>query len=149
LIRWIPIIWNDRDWDYHYLLKVLRAKIGFMYKSTQDWLRIDYGEISVEMLRAIELLDNCLYNRHEEAAYTLHTHLHGDSKWVFTGREGTHKLDGIERPFRTLEINYPDADDQEVAIADLMRLSRAAYEQHSADLQELFELLKGLERWWD
>jgi hypothetical protein len=120
-----------------------------MYESTQDWLRIDYGEISVEMLRAMELLDNCLYQRHEEGAYTLHTHLYGNSEWIFSGEEGTRKIDGIARPYRTLTITYPDADDQELAQADLMRLSREAHARHSADLQELFELLKGLERWWD
>ena len=140
--RWIPIIWDDRDWDYHYLLTVLYHKIRFMHQSMPDWLRMDAGEVSVEMSRAMYLLENILDNKHEEGAYTLHTHLHGRSAWEF------HDIDDREN-FKRLEITYPDAESDELATEDLMRLSRAAHERHSADLKELFELLKGLERWWD
>lgn len=30
LIRWFPIIWNDRDWDYQYLYKILYYKLKHM-----------------------------------------------------------------------------------------------------------------------
>lgn len=142
LARWIPILWDDRDWDYYYLLKVLRAKIGFMHKSMPYWLRMDAGEVSIEMLRVMELLDNCLTQKHEEGAYTLHTHLYGRSEWEFFDIEG-------KENFKRLEITYPDAESDELAQEELRRLSLAAHERHSADLKELFELLKGLERWWD
>jgi hypothetical protein len=27
LWRWIPIIWDDRDWDYWYILEILKQKL--------------------------------------------------------------------------------------------------------------------------
>jgi hypothetical protein len=32
LIKWFPTIWNDRDWDGHYTLKILQKKIEFQRK---------------------------------------------------------------------------------------------------------------------
>ena len=32
LIKWFPIIWNDRDWDGNYILKILQKKIEFQRK---------------------------------------------------------------------------------------------------------------------
>ena len=32
LIKWFPTIWNDRDWDGHYILKILQKKIEFQRK---------------------------------------------------------------------------------------------------------------------
>lgn len=37
LVRWFPIIWHDRDWDHHYLLKLMEFKFRKMaaYHETQ------------------------------------------------------------------------------------------------------------------
>lgn len=32
LVKWFPTIWNDRDWDGHYILKILQKKIEFQRK---------------------------------------------------------------------------------------------------------------------
>ena len=32
LIKWFPVIWNDRDWDGNYILKILQKKIEFQRK---------------------------------------------------------------------------------------------------------------------
>jgi hypothetical protein len=30
LIRWVPIIWNDQDWDYFHIYNILKHKLVFM-----------------------------------------------------------------------------------------------------------------------
>jgi len=30
IIRWTPIIWGDRDWDYYFLIKIMHFKIAKM-----------------------------------------------------------------------------------------------------------------------
>lgn len=30
LIRWFPVIWNDRDYDWEFVLKIIEKKIVFM-----------------------------------------------------------------------------------------------------------------------
>ena len=32
LIYWFPIIWNDYDWDYIFMLKIMRHKLNSMQK---------------------------------------------------------------------------------------------------------------------
>jgi hypothetical protein len=27
LIRWFPIVWNDRDWDFHYMMLFIKKKL--------------------------------------------------------------------------------------------------------------------------
>ena len=67
--KWFKIIWNDRDYDYHYLLIILENKLKYMSKSFEK-SPIEEGEkISkdIEKLReAIErlikddyVLENC------------------------------------------------------------------------------------------
>jgi hypothetical protein len=29
IIRWIPILWKDRDWDYWYTFEILKVKLKF------------------------------------------------------------------------------------------------------------------------
>jgi hypothetical protein len=36
LWRWLPIIWEDRDWDYVYLLRVMEAKMRWMSVCLRD-----------------------------------------------------------------------------------------------------------------
>ena len=38
LIRWFPIIWQDRDWDQYYLLRMMEQKFRRM-----AWLQEKYG----------------------------------------------------------------------------------------------------------
>jgi hypothetical protein len=36
LIKWFPIIWNDRDWDHAYVEDMLLFKLNNMYKRFSD-----------------------------------------------------------------------------------------------------------------
>jgi len=36
LIKWFPIIWNDRDWDWHYWLEMNIKKLGDMEKTIRE-----------------------------------------------------------------------------------------------------------------
>ncbi len=29
IIRWIPVLWKDRDWDYYYIFEILKTKLKF------------------------------------------------------------------------------------------------------------------------
>jgi len=37
IIRYLPLIWNDRDWDWMYLALLMEAKLRYMSVSTKDW----------------------------------------------------------------------------------------------------------------
>lgn len=40
LIKWFPIIWKDRDWDYYFIYAILHKKLNNMekfYSSDKAW----------------------------------------------------------------------------------------------------------------
>jgi hypothetical protein len=37
IFRWIPIIWNDKDWDYYFLYKILYTKLLSMEKHLRKY----------------------------------------------------------------------------------------------------------------
>lgn len=58
LIRWLPIIWCDRDWDHVYLLKILEKKIGSMAYSAKTYWCWDGAD---KQAKVLERLHNDLY----------------------------------------------------------------------------------------
>ena len=54
LIRWFPIIWQDRDWDWTYLVIMLEHKLAGIEKQLEignhtywkkDWKRVHYAKL--------------------------------------------------------------------------------------------------------
>ena len=45
LIKWFPIIWRDRDWDYAYIEDILLFKLNNMHKrfSNPDTTHVDWN----------------------------------------------------------------------------------------------------------
>lgn len=71
LYRWIPILYNDENWDYAYLLIIERQKLKDMIKcmedypiSESDWRSVRYMKICVslldEMIGDVDRTDNYL-----------------------------------------------------------------------------------------
>lgn len=65
LIRWAPIIWNDRDWDYYFIYEILKQKL----KHTEQYIS-KYGshvnaDIDAENIRtAIEMIEKVQHEYH-------------------------------------------------------------------------------------
>ena len=70
LIKWIPIIWNDRDWDWYYLIVLIQFKI----KKMEKYHRITNGFVGVE--QTIKQLNICnhLLQRIKNDNYCLNPH---------------------------------------------------------------------------
>lgn len=56
IIRWSPIIWFDKDWDYYFLLKILEYKIKRMEKSANNWWGVNSEKKAKQMRVCIELI---------------------------------------------------------------------------------------------
>ena len=62
LIKWIPIIWNDRDWDYYYIYEMLRQKLVSTEKYIrEEGIHIYNKEDASSIKKAIELLEKVQY----------------------------------------------------------------------------------------
>ena len=58
LIRWTPIIWKDRDWDYYFIYEILKHKLIF----TEEFIRekgihMFNTEDADSILKAIDLIN--------------------------------------------------------------------------------------------
>lgn len=61
VVRWFPIIWRDRDFDWSFLVRIVVAKLEFMAGSTKYWCTENPEKYRDEMLHAAKLL-----KRHDE-----------------------------------------------------------------------------------
>ena len=59
LIKWAPIIWKDRDWDYSFTFKILKFKIENIKQLFEENQKFEGYERNVELMNVcIKLLDN-------------------------------------------------------------------------------------------
>lgn len=63
IIRWIPVLWDDHDWDHAYLIRMMHAKIRNMRQYheeaqfTGDW---------EETVKQLKIAEDCLYRLSED-----------------------------------------------------------------------------------
>lgn len=68
IIRWIPVIWNDEDWDFSHLLDILHFKLENMQKYFQSSNYIDDSEknkIVDELTAALHYLEEIIDDKCE------------------------------------------------------------------------------------
>lgn len=56
LIKWFPIVWKDRDWDYHYIFEVLKFKIKKQAKYIDKKNRFEDSKRKVEIMNVVTKL---------------------------------------------------------------------------------------------
>ena len=92
LIKWFPTIWNDRDWDGHFILKILQKKIEFQRKELVNANRHTRIESdNRDMTLALNLPE-----RVKEEYYSLECMDYWDSEIVFDDVPENPKLKSIE-----------------------------------------------------
>ena len=139
---WLPIIWNDRPWDYVFLLIVMKHKIQQMADSTPDWFHINAEDVQQEMLDTVHLLECLISDRAEMDASKQHEEIFGKPKHEFVPHPDNEDL--VE-----MVTTYPDAEDDEVARTSLLAFAHIAEITRRITLQALGRALMSIERWWD
>lgn len=156
LIKWFPIIWNDRDWDDVFILKILQKKIEFQRKELVNANRHTRIELdNRDMTLALNLLE-----RVKEEYYNLECMDYWDNDMLFDNipNNSGHKLvDIVTKSERYDEFlsKYPSSvravikkhGEQE----DKQRLClMVSYYNHEKANKLLFRILEErLTYWWD
>ena len=82
LIRWIPILWRDRDWDYYFVYEILKQKLIDTEKYIRrDGLHIFNKEDADSILKAIDLIEKV------QTEYHLDKYLSEAKEWTTEGIE--------------------------------------------------------------
>ena len=148
LWRWLPIVWNDRDWDKHYIMEVLIFKL----KKNRQY-SIDHGHVVNDneirtMSECIELLEKVHneWDNYEEPAYNKHEEKWGKTEFYTVpceDRPGSYLLKDRNDEKYTKEENKQK--DKERILA-----SKIAYNHRRRDFEVAMEIfVQNFDKWWD
>ena len=148
LIRWFPVIWNDRDWDSEFTLDILLKKLEhqrdfFLSKDTQlasSWETADEIEIAISKLKHTR---DC-WEHYEQPAHELL-----DVKWgkgiMRTEKYGEHCNEILfDREFVKTskdEVKYKKE------FTDKLTKAREEYAKDKAEAY--LYLATNIDKWWD
>ena len=70
IVEWIPILYNNFDWDYYYLLKIISFKLKLMEKHfREDGVTMAAEKHANEMKSMIEICDRLIADDYAEIPY--------------------------------------------------------------------------------
>jgi len=146
LLRWLPIIWNDQDWDYGFLYVILRHKLSMMAEFFASDLPHLEGarEVEDQLNYCIHLIDRITtYNYYEEYDRE-HKEMWGEKHMDFVD---------IDDDLCEVVMRYErDLTDEEYEIAEEMARinSVRAVNDKERDRNKLFQFISDhIEGWWD
>ncbi len=65
VIRWIPIIWRDRDWDYYFIYEILKQKLINQEQYIREQGVHVFNKADADSIRtAIEMIDKVQHEYH-------------------------------------------------------------------------------------
>jgi hypothetical protein len=172
LIRWFPIIWKDRDYDYNYIWEILKTKIKFQAKYIGDRDHHVRAKRDSEIMMLCARLIDLIQNEHYESEYSDYHYsemyfvpisdedlndMDDDSKKVMKGGS-TLQHQEIWEKFDNYFAKYPHAY-REVTKTDTYILTNDSKEKiamnmgyylHRKANRILFMLLeRNITNWWD
>lgn len=134
IIEYIPVLWHDEDWDWHYIFRMLRYKI----KRTREHMAIctargeNWERDNANMQRAENLLTRIL-----------------DDDYMSKEWEEHHQKYPMEFE-KTPEGMYRMKERGEEVRAKTREITNKGTELYNKDWDELWELLKNqIGNWWD
>lgn len=149
IIRWTPIIWYDRDWDFDYTLRILITKLEFQKNTLlknsleeDDSLleKIDDMDEVIELL--LDVSDQSVY---EDPAYTEYTDKWGHPDYYFIPSESN---PGSFEMKDRLEERYTE-EQLEQRSNDLKFLLEEAHNERVSDYKKALSIIrKKSDGWW-
>jgi len=146
LIKWFPVIWKDRQWDYYYIFAILNHKL----KLTENFTRNHGNHIDRE--RDADQIKECItiLNRLMEDDYLENTFSSFHKKWG----EAELNFTKVDDPKSCeVHIDYPNVktpEDEENVDKEFKENMEKTKETKNKDLDMLFQLMRNnIEGWWD
>ena len=153
LYRWFPIIWNDQDWDDHYIFEILKFKL----KNQAEYIGYHDRHMSAKrdaeiMMLCVRLMDKV---QHEWYGREYQDYYKSDMRFIPSeSHPGSYEME-----VEILEENFDDYFKKYPLIYRMVPNLQAPKEEiayHIAKINEerahklLFKLLEqNIRRWWD
>jgi len=144
LIFWLPIIWKDRNWDYYYILKMLKHKLKLMDKEQS----CRYTKICQTLIDRIQ--DDYYYNE-------MNQYIDRVPKFIKIAGTDRYGIEFIEirnnldvyvdiypKEKKRILAKFPDKKDNLFGLSVLISMER-----HKKAKSLLFSILNNkIETWW-
>lgn len=150
IISWIPVLWNNYDWDYSYFLDVMRFKLEKMHDFYTSDAAISSSSSTVA--KDIKLAIN-LIKRIDENIYTDKMREDHDKKWGKLRLEFKKNEDNPHLSTAVFSRSKFDENNKKMVKQEREEF-RAIYEYGekmiNQDIEYLFRhIAKNLRSWWD
>lgn len=148
ILQWIPVLWEDEDWDYSYILKILEYKLSRVQKILkEDSFHLDKktGKISGPILaKEVQEARNCIkrileddYCKKEQKQ---HNKKYGKLKIKFI------KEKNIDGTIGNKIVFLPDSTP---ARESRIRIYKLADKRYKEDVKKLYKILEEKSfDWW-
>jgi hypothetical protein len=146
LIRWFPVIWQDRNWDQYYIYVILHKKLTLMEKGLRNGCHLYADKTADQVKICVLLLDRLIKDEYHENAFKRHEEKWGEAEFNFEDLE--------EKPDQCrlliTRLNVKTKKDEEQERKDFMRTSKHSDQMKNQDVEMLFKIMnKHIQGWWD
>jgi len=146
VVRWLPIIWKDRDFDSNYLLDVMRFKISNMetFFLSNDTHILSADKVAKDLKICKLLLNRLTNDDYYDIVFKNHDKKWGETKWEFVD-DGK----GLSRLLITRNKVITDEDKKREG-REFLRLCEHEEMLKRQDIRYLFHIMnRKLRTWWD
>lgn len=150
LIKWFPVIWQDRDWDHWFIYKIFHFKLKEVEKLQRKYGNSTSSEKVADQIKlAVLLLDRLIKDEYLENVLKPHEEKWGESEMIFTPIDPTEGDEGMS----TLDFKVEKAiteEEQAQESKERMILYKHETKLRQQDLDMVFKhIRKYIEGWWD
>lgn len=145
-IDWFPVMWKDRDFDYHSLYVIMHKKLTRLEDGIRQGWAVDSGATADNIHYAVMLLDRLI-----ECAYLERALIPVHRRWGELGEMITRETDNGLLEWLGNEWEKANTEEERLLAEDAFRKAgRRADAQELADKNLLFEhVSKYIKGWWD
>jgi len=146
LIKWFPVIWNDRDWDFFFIWTILHKKLELMEKE----IRVNgHHKNNIRDANQIKLCVNLL-KRLIDDQYHENVFIHHEKKWGKSHMKWEPTEDPELQSLHIIRDNVNTDEEKEQETKEFQRLSPKVEELRQQDINHLFDYMKKhILGWWD
>lgn len=146
MFAYSKFLWNDFDFDWIYLLKLMRFKLNRMAKAMDDGITVSAPRHADEIRHAIAVIDRIINDDYSEFGYKKLEEKYGKTNWQFIPIENSMNSELLIERERAKK-GTPEYEEER---KETMKIVTHAERQRKADIKYLFEYTaKHIQGWWD
>jgi hypothetical protein len=153
ILAWLPVIWNDRDWDYNYLLTIISFKLKRLGDTIdKNAIILAHRSVAIDIMLVRKLIHDFQEKDFTEKEQKAHDEKYGERQMIIepTDPEDPNSMYALVNDGRC----YPGKDYTEEQIEQIDEEQHAIYslsrERQQRTWNKIWDFIaKRGQRWWD